>query len=141
MSAEVQGFQVQGMDRSKAVRLMFSLMGIFFGGLVALMLGLALGVRGPDIALLAWAIATVCVCALPLALDQVRPRAKRHVIFSMLSLCYALRFVLPILTFYIPAIGPVDPPGTFLLHEALLMHSRDLDGNGQELQPCGPLSA
>lgn len=95
---------------SPASRLVFGFMLIFLLGVIGLVLGLALGVRGLKIEMLCWAVATSCVCAIPLLLDQARPASRRHIVFSMVSLCFGLRFALPVFTYYLPATGPVDSP-------------------------------
>jgi hypothetical protein len=86
------------------------MLGMLGLGIFGLFLGLALGVRGGDVVMLGWAIATFWLCMIPLGLDRARPTESRHIIFSMMSLMFLLRFVLPVLTRYIPAKGPVDSP-------------------------------
>ena len=87
-----------------------SIAAILGTGILAFFLGLVVGVRGADVAMLAWAIATCCVCALPLAIDRTLPQTHRHIALSMLGIGFALRFAFPVFTYYLPATGPVDSP-------------------------------
>jgi hypothetical protein len=61
--------------------------------------------------MLLYAVATGVLCFVPLCLDQGRPMQSRHVLFSTITMFFAVRFVLPVFTMYIPAVGPIDPPG------------------------------
>lgn len=87
------------------------LAGLPIVALVAIAAGLASGVRGSDVQLLVLAVATLAVALVPVALDQGRPPARRHVLLSMFALVYMTHYVTPVFTAYIPAFGPIEAPG------------------------------
>jgi hypothetical protein len=74
-------------------------------------IGIAAGVRGDKIAVLALAIATGIVAFVPLAIDQIRPPENRHLLLSLFSMAFLVVFVNPALSIYLPATGPVEPAG------------------------------
>jgi len=76
---------------------------------IVVAVGLAAGVRGGDVACLIWAALAITVSAIPLALDFGRPLQHRHLFLSMFAIAYTVNFVVPVLTLYIPAVGPMDP--------------------------------
>jgi hypothetical protein len=80
-------------------------------GLAGLAVGLTAGLSGSDLSLLALAILTAAIGFLPFALDSGRPAPRRHVLLSMVSIVYGVSFSIPVVVYYIPASGPIDPPG------------------------------
>jgi hypothetical protein len=80
-------------------------------GVIGLVVGLAVGVRGADVVELALALVTTALALLPLILDQGRRPSERHVLLSTFSLVFIIGFVLPVLVIFIPAVGPADAPG------------------------------
>jgi hypothetical protein len=91
-------------------------LGAGFGLLLALVavfaFGVGLGIRGTDIAIYALALLTLFVASIPLLVDRGLPLERRHVMLSVLSLVYLAHFVVPALTIYIPAVGPIDASST-----------------------------
>ena len=69
----------------------------------AFLIGIAAGVRGDDILLLALGIAIFFCGALPLLIDQFRPPSRRHLFITLLSLMYGVMFGLPVVTQYLLA--------------------------------------
>jgi len=69
------------------------------------------GVRGGDLAMFSWGVATVLVGLVPLLVDRIRPPESRHILLTIVAMAFLVQFVLPILTQYIPAQGLMDPSG------------------------------
>ena len=80
-------------------------------GFAAFGWGVAQGVRGTDLTLLALALLTLVVGFLPLILDSGRAPERRNVIITMVGILYGVQFSIPVFFHYIPAVGPTDPPG------------------------------
>jgi hypothetical protein len=62
--------------------------------------GLALGVRGTDVQILALALLTGAVASIPLMLDFLRPAERRHLLLFFLMFSYVVFFVLSVFTTY-----------------------------------------
>ena len=95
--------------RTNPTKVLLALFGTLSASLLIIVVGLAVGVHGGDIACLLWAALSVTVAFIPLALDYGRPSKRRHIFLSMVSIAYAINFVVPVLANYIPAVGPMDP--------------------------------
>lgn len=95
--------------RINGARVLIALFGAMLVSAIVVAVGLAAGVRGGDVACLIWAALAITVSAVPLALDFGRPLEHRHLFLSMFAIAYTVNFVVPVLTLYIPAVGPMDP--------------------------------
>jgi hypothetical protein len=62
--------------------------------------GVAAGVRGADVPVLALALVTGAVCLVPTLLDIGRPSPRRHLLLSLLALGWAVYFVASVFTTY-----------------------------------------
>ncbi len=69
--------------------------------LFAFVVGIALGVRGTDVAILGLALLTGALALVPLAVDQGRPPENRHILLSLVSASYIAFFVLPVFSQYL----------------------------------------
>jgi hypothetical protein len=76
----------------------------------AFLIGIAVGVRGLEIAMLGVAAFTFLLAMTPLALDQGRARDRRHIFVGLVSLIFVATYILPIPTRYIPGEPPVGAP-------------------------------
>lgn len=65
--------------------------------LLLFVLGVALGVRGADVGVLALALITSVVALLPLAVGWALPPERRHVLLTLFGIAYLLFFVVPLL--------------------------------------------
>ncbi len=74
--------------------------------------GVALGVRGDHVPMLALALTTGALCLVPLCLDMARPPERRHLLLSILALVFLSHFVLPVFTHYLLVEGPTDAAST-----------------------------
>ncbi len=74
-------------------------------------MGIAMGVRGDKILMLFLAVTTGIVTFVPMAIDQMRAPANRHLLLSLLSMAYLVVFAMPAFAIYLPAAGPVEPAG------------------------------
>ncbi len=117
-------------DGARPQRMLFLLGGLPVLAIVIFLIGLALGVSGEDVALMAVALVTALVASLPVVIDQGKPAADRLVMLALLSLCYVAWYVVPVFTYYIPAPGPIDAPGMGL---SLLAPGDILVGQGVAL--------
>lgn len=91
-------------------RSLLVLAGLIFFAFLAFVVGLALGVRGSDVPMLGLAAVTFVVALVPFAVDLGRERSSRHVFLSLVCIIFIGSYVLPVLTRYIPAQGPIDAP-------------------------------
>lgn len=96
----------QPINLTKVLAVLF---GTFAFSILIVVFGLAVGVRGGDIACLFWGALAVTVAVIPLALDFGRAPQQRHLFLSMISIAYTVNFVVPVFANYIPAVGPMDP--------------------------------
>jgi hypothetical protein len=101
---------VQDLDRSHPERTRVLLALIPLLGVTGVALGLAFGLSGTDLALLALALATGCLASLPLVLDQGRRPSERHIILSTFSVLFVISFVAPVFAIYLPGDWPMDAP-------------------------------
>ena len=63
--------------------------------------GIATGVRGDKILMLFLAVVTGIVAFVPMAIDQIRAPANRHLMLSLLSMAYLMVFVVPAFAIYL----------------------------------------
>ncbi len=82
-----------------------------FAAIIVFTLGVVLGVRGADLPMLGLATLTLTLGVAPAVLDQGRRPSERHLFLSFYALVFAVNYSVPVFTYYIPAIGPVDAPG------------------------------
>jgi hypothetical protein len=99
---------VSDSDRSHPERVRILLILIPFLGVVGVTLAFIFGLGSDDLLMLAIALVTAALAFLPLVLDQGRPPSQRHILLSTFSVLYAIGFVLPVFTIYLPAVWPVD---------------------------------
>jgi len=92
-------------------RVVLVLFGLFLLVSLGFVVGLALGVHGDDVTILALAMLTFFLASIPLSIDQGRPPMYRHVFMSLLSVVFILYYVIPALVIFIPAEIPVDAAG------------------------------
>lgn len=62
----------------------------------------AYGVHGDGLVMAGLALVTLLLCAGPLVLDELRPPEQRHTILSLFVLCFAVSWVVPVFTHYLP---------------------------------------
>lgn len=98
----------EGARPDRAFLLLF---GLAILAAMAFVLGVALGCRGNDVVILALAMLTFLLAAVPLAIDQGRPYPERHIFISLLAVVFIMYFGIPALVIYIPAKGPIDASG------------------------------
>jgi hypothetical protein len=72
--------------------------------------GLALGVRGTDVQVLALALITGAIALVPLTLDFLRPAERRHLMLFFLMFAFLVYFVLSVFTTYFFAATLLDRP-------------------------------
>jgi hypothetical protein len=101
-----------GRGRGQILRSLALGLGIVCVAGLGFLIGIASGVRGPDVTMLGLAMLTVIVGCIPLVLDQSRAPWERHIFISLIALIFMAHYVLPALMLYIPAIGPVDASST-----------------------------
>jgi hypothetical protein len=101
-----------GRGRGQILRSLALGLGIVCIAGLGFLIGIASGVRGPDVTMLGLAMLTVIVGCIPLVLDQSRAPWERHIFMSLIALIFMAHYVLPALMLYIPAIGPVDASST-----------------------------
>lgn len=111
MRTSVRDLGIESGGRARPIHAAILILAAFFGLLVMFLIGVIAGVSGDDIPLLIYALITGFFCLLPMCLDRGRPFHGRHILLSATTMFFAVRFVLPVITKYIPAVGPVDPPG------------------------------
>jgi hypothetical protein len=92
-------------------RVVLVLFGVGLLVTVGFALGIALGVRGDDITILALAMLTFYLACIPLSVDQGRLPAYRHIFMSLLAVVFILYYVIPALVIFIPAERPIDVAG------------------------------
>ena len=106
---EIQGpAPPEGFRPDRVVLLLFGLVIVAAMGFVS---GVALGVSGDDITILALAMITALLSAVPLAIDQGRPYEQRHIFMSLLAVIFIMYFVIPAIVVFIPAVGPINASG------------------------------
>lgn len=93
------------------VRASLLVMGASLVALMSIPVAYIFGARGGDLEMFCWAAATFLVALIPILLDWARPTSERHILLALVALAFAAQYALPILTLYIPAVGPMDPSG------------------------------
>ena len=73
-------------------RVVLMLFGLMLLAVMFFVIGVAFGVRGDDITILALAMVTAMLSAVPLAIDQGRPYPERQVFMSLLAAIFILYF-------------------------------------------------
>jgi hypothetical protein len=102
------------------VPVMRAVLSVATASFLIVLVGFALGVRGPDSTCLILAALAITIGCIPIALDMGRPQAERHIFLSMLAIVYTIGYVMPVFVHYIPAVGPMDPPA--MIQTSLLPH-------------------
>jgi hypothetical protein len=74
-------------------------------GFLVFGVGIGVGIPSNRIALLGMAVATGTLVLSPIVLDSVRPRARRHLLLSIVSLAYLVHFVFPAFISYVGTSG------------------------------------
>lgn len=91
-----------------------SLMIIILSSLVGIAVGLALGVRGGNLATLALTMIIAVLALLPMLVILGRPTDQKNMLLSLFCLGFIARFVIPPLILYVPSQAPVDAPSMYL---------------------------
>jgi hypothetical protein len=86
--------------RPRPIYLMLALTVLPLIVLFGVAVGMALGVRGPDVQVLALALLMLAVALVPLILDFGRQPEQRHLLLFFLMLGWIVYFVLPVFTHY-----------------------------------------
>ena len=96
-AAAVAPSEDNGRPRLAMMLLMFALPALVLMGSGA---GIAAGVRGGELAILALALLTGAIALIPLILDVGRPYQRRHILLTFTALAFIGNFVVPVFTTY-----------------------------------------
>lgn len=118
MTSEVSEPIAQPVQGGISLKALLWLGAIPFGVLLGFVVGIAVGVRGDDVWILALALLTGGVALVPVFLDRTRPPEKRQLMLSMMSLSYLVFFAAPAFTQYLMASEGFQPEVTRLINIA-----------------------